>query len=148
MKDLFVMFLLLMASASVRAEVTIDNPWVRATVPQQKFTGAFMQITSSTPARLVAAQSPVAEHLEIHEMKMESGVMKMREVPGLSILPGKVVQLSPGGYHVMFMGLKHQVKDGDMVPIKLIFERPDRKNEVVEITAIARPLNAGSEKSE
>ena len=88
---------------SAFAQVTVKDPWVRATVSQQKATGAFMQITSAQDARLVEARSPVAGVVEVHEMTMEKDVMKMRAVKGLDLPGGKSVELKPGGYHVMLM---------------------------------------------
>ena len=77
--------------------VKVEQPWVRATVPQQRATGAFMQLTASRDTRLVAAQSPVAGVVEIHEMVMERDVMKMRAIPGLPLPPGQAGGLQPGG---------------------------------------------------
>ncbi|WP_163837265.1 copper chaperone PCu(A)C, partial [Providencia stuartii] len=81
-------------------------PWVRATVAPQKATGAFMQLTASKAVKVVAASSPVAAMVEIHEMKMEDGVMKMRAVDALALPAGQPVALKPGSYHVMLMGLQ------------------------------------------
>jgi copper(I)-binding protein len=124
------------------ADMTVADPWVRATVPQQKATGAFMQLTSDVDARLVSAASPVADVVEIHEMRMEGSVMKMSPVRGLDLPAGKTVELKPGGYHVMLMGLKQQVKEGDRVPLTLVIEAGDGSRQTVELTAAARPLNA------
>ena len=68
---------LMFAAFPVMAQVTVKDPWVRATVPAQKATGAFMQITSAQDARLVEARSPVAGVVEVHEMVMEKEVMKL-----------------------------------------------------------------------
>ena len=133
--------ILLAASVgSALAQVTVSEPWVRATVPQQKATGAFMSLTAAQGARLVEAKSPVAGVVEIHEMVMENQVMKMRAIPGLDLPAGKAVELKPGGYHVMLMDLRQQVKDGDTVPITLVVEGKDRKRETVEVKAAVRPL--------
>jgi copper(I)-binding protein len=129
-------------SASAFADVTVGDPWVRATVPSQKATGAFMQLTSDADARLVAARSPVAGGVEIHEMVMASNVMKMSPIPGLELPAGKAVELKPGGYHVMLMDLKAQVKEGDKVPLTLVIEGRDGKQQTLELSATARPLNA------
>src|SRR5690606_21102671 len=89
------------------AAIDVGNPWVRATVAQQKATGAFMQLTARADTRLVAAQSPVAGVVEIHEMVMDRDVMKMRAMPaGLALPAGQTVELKPGGYHVMLLDLK------------------------------------------
>lgn len=124
------------------AQVSIKDPWVRATVSQQKATGAFMQITSTQDARLVEARSPVAGVVEVHEMTMEKDVMKMRAVPALDLPAGKAVELKPGGYHVMLMDLKQQMKAGDTVPLTLVVEGKDKKRSSVEVKATVKPLAA------
>ena len=127
------------------AAIDIGNPWVRATVAQQKSTGAFMQLTARADTRLVAAQSPVAGVVEIHEMVMDRDVMKMRAMPaGLALPAGQTVELKPGGYHVMLLDLKGQVKEGDTVPLTLVFEGQGGQRETLEIQAPARPLNSAS----
>jgi hypothetical protein len=136
---------LTLVAAAAQAQVTVKEAWVRATVPQQKATGAFMQLTAAQDTKLVAGSSPVAGVVEIHEMAMDNNVMKMRQVAGGLALPaGKVVDLKPGGYHVMLMDLKGQIKDGDTVPVSLVFEGKDGKKQTVEIKAPARPLNAAA----
>ena len=135
---------LIIASAAslAGAQVTVTEPWVRATVPQQKATGAFMQLKADQSMRLVAGKSPVAGVVEIHEMAIDNGVMKMRQIPGIEIPAGQTLALKPGSYHVMLMDLKQQVKDGDTVPITLEFVGLDNKKHTMEIKAPARPLNA------
>jgi copper(I)-binding protein len=131
---------LMFAAFPVMAQVTVKDPWVRATVPAQKATGAFMQITSAQDARLVEAKSPIAGVVEVHEMVMEKDVMKMRAIKGLDLPAGKTVELKPGGYHVMLMDLKEQMKEGATVPVTLVVEGKDRKRSTVEIKAAVRPL--------
>ena len=129
---------LLFTALAAQAQVKVDDPWVRATVAPQKATGAFMQLTSAKPAKVVAASSPVADMVEIHEMKMDDGVMKMRAVDALALPAGQVVALKPGSYHVMLMGLKAPIKAGDTVPLTLTVEGEDKKRSTVEIKAQAR----------
>ena len=136
----FALTLLLGAIPTVFAQVVVTEPWVRATVPAQKATGAFMQLKSVKDARLVGASSPVAGMVEIHEMAMVGDVMKMRAVQGIDMPGGKIVDLSPNGYHVMLMNLKSQIKEGDSVPISLVVESRDKKRSTIEVKAIARPL--------
>lgn len=130
----------LFLSVAASAQVTVKDAWVRATVAQQKATGAFMQLESKQDAKLVSAQSPVAGVVEVHEMAMEGGVMKMRAVPSLVLPAGKAVELKPGGYHVMLMDLKGQVKDGDTVPVTLVVEGKDGKRQSIEVKAAARTM--------
>ena len=138
-KALSILSLSLLASLA-QAQVTVSEAWVRATVAQQKATGAFMMLESKQEAKLVAAQSPVAGVTEVHEMAMDNGVMKMRPVPFLALPAGKAVELKPGGYHVMLMDLKAQVKDGDMVPVTLVVEGKDGKRQNIEVKAPARVM--------
>jgi len=133
---------LFIATAS-HAQVAVDDPWVRATVPQQSATGAFMRLTSQTDSSLVRADSSVAKHVEVHEMVMENNVMKMREIPGVPLPAGQAVDLKPGGYHIMLLDLHGQVKEGESVPLTLTFESPDGKRSTVEIQAPVRPLASG-----
>lgn len=129
-------------SVSALAEVTVKDSWVRGTTSAQKATGAFMEISSSEAAALVSAASPVAGVVEIHTMKMEDGVMKMRALPKLDLPAGKAVKLAPGGNHVMLMDLKQQMKPGDVVPITLKIEGADKKMQTLEIKAEVRDLAA------
>lgn len=135
-------------SNAALAQVTVKEAWVRATVAQQKATGAFMHLQSVQDAKLVAAQSPVAGVVEVHEMAMEGGVMKMRAVPSLALPAGKAVELKPGGYHVMLMDLKAQVKEGDTVPVTLVVEGKDGKRQSIEVKAPARAMAQPSMKHE
>lgn len=127
-----------LAPTLAQAQVTVKDAWVRATVAQQKATGAFMQLQSAQDAKLVSAQSPVAGVVEVHEMAMDGGVMRMRAVPSLALPAGKAVDLKPGGYHVMLMDLKGQVKDGDAVPLTLVVEGKDGKRQSLELKVPAR----------
>ena len=129
-------------SVPALAEVTVKDSWVRGTTPAQKATGAFMEITSSETAALLTASSPVAGVVEIHTMKMEDGVMKMRALPKLDLPAGKAVKLAPGGNHVMLMDLKQQMKKGDVVPITLKIEGKDKKVQMLEVKAEVRDLAA------
>ena len=100
----------------------VEGAWARATVQGQKATGAFMKITAKEGMRLVGAQSPAAGITEVHEMKMEGDVMKMRAVAGVDLPAGKTVELKPGGYHVMLMDLKAPLMKDSKVPLTLIFK--------------------------
>ncbi len=130
----------LFVATSAHAQVTVGDPWVRATVPQQNGTGAFMRLTSETPAALVQADSPVAKYVEIHEMAMENNVMKMRQIPRIDLPAGKPVELKPGGYHIMLIDLHGQVKEGEQVPLTLTFESADGVRSSVEVQAPVKPL--------
>lgn len=129
-------------AAAAHAQVTLTDPWVRATVPQQKATGAFMRLTAAQDMRLVAASSPVAGITEVHEMKMVDNVMKMRAVPALDLPAGQAVELKPGGYHIMLLDLKQPVAQGASVPLTLVFEGKDGQRQTQELQAPVRALGA------
>ena len=132
---------LLFATETVAyAQVAVSDPWVRATVPAQHATAAFMQLKAANDMRLVAASSPVAGTVEIHEMAMANGVMKMRAIPGLDLPAGRPVTLDPGGYHVMLLDLKMPIRAGDTVPLVLVFEGRDKQRTTISVKAQARPI--------
>ena len=111
---------MLLACGALHAQtVEVSDAWVRATVQGQKGTGAFMSITAKDGAKLVGVSSPVAGVAEVHEMKMEGDIMKMRALPALDLPAGQVVQLKPGGYHLMLMDLKQPLPKGSTVPLTL-----------------------------
>lgn len=128
-------------SATVAAQqIEVKEAWVRGTVPAQKGTGAFMEIVSSNTVRLIGMASPLADTVEIHNMTMQNGVMKMFQVDGIDLPAGKSVKLAPGGYHAMLIGIKQQMKPGDRVPITLTFELSDKKREVLELSVEVRDI--------
>lgn len=126
------------------ADVEVKSAWVRGTVPAQMVSGAFMEITSKNGATLVGASTPLVEDAEVHEMRLEGGVMKMRPAPRLPLPAGKTVSLKPGGYHIMLMGLKRQLKPGDTVPITLRIEQANKKVNTVVVNAEVRSLAESS----
>jgi periplasmic copper chaperone A len=127
------------------AQTTVKEPWIRATVPQQTATGAFMQIQSTKGGRLVSAASPAAGMVEIHEMVMDGTTMKMRALAnGLDLPPGKSVALKPGGYHVMMMDLKTPLKAGDVVPLTLLVVGKDGQRESIELKAPVKAMTDGA----
>lgn len=136
--------LLACTAAFAQPAVRIDDPWIRGTVPGQSATGAFMRLTPSAHARLVAARSPVAGVVEIHEMAMEGDVMKMRQIPSLDLAGGRSMDLKPGGYHVMLMSLKQTLAGGQSVPLTLVFEDERGKRFEQEIVATVTALGAGN----
>lgn len=134
----------LSATATIAADVEIKDAWVRGTVTGQQATGAFLDITSKAGAALVGVSSPAAGVTELHEMKMDGGVMKMRPVARLELPAGQTVHLAPGGYHVMLMKLKQPLKTGDSVPLTLQVEGQDKTVEAIPVNAAVRDLTAGT----
>ena len=113
-------FMLLALQASA-ADLEVKDAWARATVAGQKASGAFMTLTSAKGAALVGGSSPLAKSVEIHEMKHEGEVMKMRAASRVELPAGKAVALT-GSYHIMLMGLSKELKAGDTVPLTLQIE--------------------------
>jgi hypothetical protein len=106
--------------------IEIKHPWARATPKGAPVAGGYMKLinTGTEPDRLVGGTNANAEKFEIHEMKMDNGVMKMRPLPnGLEIKPGETVELKPGGYHLMFVGVKAPFEKGKRVKGTLKFEK-------------------------
>lgn len=125
------------------AEVRVDEPWARATVPGQQASGAFMTLTSSRNAKLVEVQSPAAGIAEIHEMALENNVMRMRSIDGLELPAGQPVVLRPGGFHLMLLELKAPLQAGTHVDLRLTLENADGTREHVDVKAPVRPLAGG-----
>ncbi|WP_332690996.1 copper chaperone PCu(A)C [Bosea sp. (in: a-proteobacteria)] len=104
----------------------VEQPWTRATPAGAKVAGGYLAVTNSgsAPDRLLGGSSEVAGKVEIHEMAMNNGVMTMRGLPeGLAIKPGEKAELKPGGYHLMLMGMKRQLKEGENIKVTLDFEK-------------------------
>ncbi len=121
------------AHAQSAAPAAVDGAWAGASVPGQKATGAFMRLTAAQATSLVRAESPAAGVTEVHEMKMDGDVMKMRAVPSLAPPAGKAVELKPGGYHVMLMDLKAPLAKGATVPLTLVFKDAQGAQSKVEL---------------
>lgn len=124
------------------ATVTITDAWVRGTVDAQAVTGAYLTLRTDSPATLVGATSPVAGRVELHQMSMTQGVMRMRPVAALPLPPDKAVQLTPGGYHLMLMDLARPLQAGDKVPLALKVRDAAGRETTVSTEAVVRPLTA------
>ena len=126
----------LACSAAYAQNVTVQNAWVRTAVPGQTATGAFMTLTAQNSTRLVGGSSPAAGATELHEMKMDGDIMRMRPVQGGLDLPaGQAVQLKPGSYHLMLMGLKAPLPPQGTVPLTLVFQDAKGVQSTLDIQA-------------
>ncbi len=123
--------------------VTVEGAWVRPTVPGQKGTGAFMRITAKEGMKLVGAASPAAGVTEVHEMKMEGNVMRMRAITALDLPAGQTVELKPGGYHVMLMDLKAALPKDTTVPITLMLRDARGAQQRLELSVPVRSSAPG-----
>jgi copper(I)-binding protein len=119
-------------AAYAQTAVKVDGAWARPTVQGQNAGGGFLRITGGATAdRLLSVSSGAARTVELHTMAMEGDVMRMRRVDGIAVGAGQVVELKPGGMHLMLMGLSRPLKSGDSFPLTLRFEKAgDLKVEV------------------
>jgi len=145
------LLLAFVSSAAARdfqaGDLRIDQPWSRATAPAAKVGAGYLAITNGggVADRLVAASTQAAARVEIHEMRMDGGVMRMRELPqGLALPPGETVALKPGGYHLMFIDLRAPLTAGRSIPVTLVFERAGR----VEIELSVEPATTRTPRPE
>jgi periplasmic copper chaperone A len=105
--------------------VSISQPWARATPGGATIGAAYVDISGLAGGngdKLLGASSPAAGRVEVHTHLMEDGVMKMRKVDSVTILPGKTLNLAPGGEHLMLFDLKTPLKQGNSIPLTLKFE--------------------------
>jgi periplasmic copper chaperone A len=135
-----------LAQGAGNTSITIEQPWARATPTGAKTGAVYMTLDnkSGTADRLTGASSDVADKLQIHEMKVENGVMQMREVPdGLPIPVGGSVVLKPGSYHVMLIGLKKPLTAGEKIALTLTFEKAGNISVTVPVQAMGATQDKG-----
>lgn len=101
--------------------IIVQNPWARATAGAATTGAAYLTLSATAPNRLVAATSPIAERVEIHEVINDGGVMRMRAVVGIAITPDKPATLAPGGVHIMLLNLRQPLRQGESFPLTLTF---------------------------
>lgn len=127
----------LLASSAWAGNVKVENPWVRATAPGQKVAGAFVTLTAASNMTLVGAESPAAKVVQLHTMRMEDGVMIMREVKEIDLPKGKSVSLKPGGLHIMLIDLNNPIVADSQTDITLILKEKSGKESRLPISAQA-----------
>jgi copper(I)-binding protein len=115
--------------------IEIGHPYARSTVAGQPGGGFLTLRNGGSDDRLLSASADVAASVELHEMKMEGDVMKMRQLDAIALPAGKKVELKPGGLHIMLMGLKAPLKQGDKFPLKLKFEKAGEVTVQVHVEA-------------
>ena len=138
--------ILFMSSVTARAAdiASVSNAWVRATVPGQNVAAAYMDITAHTPATLVGAETSVAGKVALHQMSMEAGVMKMRQVVRIALPANQKVSLGAAGYHLMLVDTRRELKAGDRVPLALILRNGQGVKSTVQVDAEVRAVNEGA----
>ena len=124
-----------MAIAAEDSTINVHQAWARTTAPGQDVGAVYLMIVSKKDTSLVSINTDIAEHAQIHSMSMDNGIMKMRELESLPIPAGKMVSLSPGGIHLMLVGLKKPLKAGEKIALTLEFKDVTGKLSSVNITA-------------
>ena len=127
----------------------ISQPWTRATPKGAAVAGGYLKITNTgtTPDRLLGGSTDAAKRFEIHEMSMDNGVMKMRELKnGLEIPPGATVELKPSSYHIMMQGLGRPLVKGERVKASLMFEKAGKGDVEFAVEAIGASAAGGEMK--
>jgi copper(I)-binding protein len=122
------------------AQVDVREAWIRATVPSARTSGLFMQIKSMQDAQLVAVRSSVAGVAEIHQMRMDGQMMRMHAVDAIALPAGQTVKLAAGGYHVMLMDLKRQLKEGETVPVTLVIRKKGNRTDTIALDVTVKAL--------
>jgi len=146
MKSVWIMVLALFFSAtSMASELMISGEYVRATPPHTKNTAAFFTIMNhgKNAVKLISASSNIAERVELHVHQHDNGVMKMRQVDSITIASHGHVDLQPGGYHVMFLGLKKSLKEGQTVTMTLSFDN----GETIKLNAPVQTIKMSGKKT-
>ena len=107
------------------ADVRVENPWIRLLPPGVHATSGYMTLTSDRHDRLLSVSTPIAHMVEIHRSSMENGMMQMDQVSGLELKESVRVELAPGGYHLMLMGLNQPLSSEKKVSLTLTFEHAE-----------------------
>lgn len=116
--------------------VTIENAWARATPAKAENGAAYLTLQAAAPNRLTGISTPVAKKAELHQMKMEGSVMKMRPVAGIDLPAGETVTLKPGGVHIMLIGLNQRLQPGQSIPLTLHFAKGGDEQVTVPVEAV------------
>ena len=129
-------------------DLVITQAWSRATPGGAKIAGGYLTIENkgTAPDRLIGGSAEVSDKIQVHEMAVNDGVMTMRQLDkGLTIEPGKMIKLAPGGYHLMLMDLKAPLKQGDKVPVALEFEKAGKVKLSLDVQGVGAPGPSGSD---
>lgn len=125
----------------VAPPVTISNVWAKTTVPGGAVSAAYMHIKSAKPVRLIKVDTAIADIVEIHDMKMNDGVMEMKALDAVDVPANKLVELKPGGMHVMLIKVRRPINKGDKIPLTLTFEGADKKSFTMNVEANGQERN-------
>jgi copper(I)-binding protein len=135
------------AEGTTAGAIRIESPWLRATPAGAKVAGGYVKLynSGSEVDRLVGGASPVARGFEVHEMRMDGNVMRMRELPdGLEIPPGQSVELKPGSYHIMLIDIAQPLQEGDRVKGTLQFAKAGKVDVVFTVRGMGSKGGTGT----
>ena len=126
------------AQASDAKSIVVEHPWARATPAGAKTGAAYMTLINNGSAgdRLLGATTPVADKIQFHSVTEDNGVSRMREMHDVAVAPGARVAFSPGGMHVMLVGLKQPLKEGQTFPLNLTFEKAGKVDVTVSVAKV------------
>src|SRR5229473_5633312 len=126
------------AQTTEQGAMIVDHPWARATPAGAKTGAVYLTLMNSGSAsgRLLSATTPVADKIQFHSVSEENGVSRMREMRAVEVAPGAKVTFSPGGMHIMLVGLKQPLKDGQVFPLTLNFEKASKVDVMVSVAKV------------
>ncbi len=133
-------------ATTVEPSLRVFDVWAKTTVPGGSVSAAYMHIKSAKALKLVNAESPLTSLVEIHNMNMKDGVMEMKAVDAIDVPANKLIELKPGGFHIMLIKLNKAINKGDSVPLKLTFETADKKRFTVDVAAKGQEKDSESHK--
>jgi periplasmic copper chaperone A len=131
---------LLFSANAIAQDIAVRNVWARATAPGQNTASIYLEIVSNADAALVGVTSPLAKSAQMHTMRTEGGVMKMRAVQRIELPARKSVMLAPGGLHIMLEGIGRPLREKDKIPIELVIEGAGGGKSAVKTEADVRPI--------
>jgi copper(I)-binding protein len=126
------------AGTALALEVVVSEAWTRATAPGQTVAGVYFDIESDSDARLVGIETRLTDVAELHYMKMEDGVMRMRSLPKVDLPARETVKFAPGGLHVMLFELKRPLEAGGELGLTLLVEDAGGQQTRVDVSAEVR----------
>jgi periplasmic copper chaperone A len=132
--------------SAVEPSLKVFDVWAKTTVPGGSVSAAYMHIKSAKPLKLIKAESPLTNTVELHDMKMKDGVMEMKAVDAVVIPANKLIDLKPGGFHIMLIKVNKPIKKGDEVPLTLTFENEAKQTFTVDVKAKGQEKDSHSHK--
>ncbi len=137
------------ASLAGQNSIMVEHAWARATPRMAVTGGGYLTVTNRGPGedRLLNVTSPVAEKIQFHSMTIDNGVAKMTQLSAIELPPGVPVVFKTGGIHMMLLGLKHQLKEGETVPLTLTFEKAGPVDVEARVLGIGATGDAGNQAS-